>query len=131
MKSFNLTDRFVVLSPDKVATTVLNSPTVYEDLDRDFGSFKGHELIALHTFEEDWPSWEVHPNGDETVVLLSGAATFVIKQGDAVREVHMSNPGDAVIVPRGAWHTARVAEKTSMLFVTPGEGTLNEFNKAG
>ena len=131
MKSFNLAERFVVLSPAKVATTVLNSPTVYEDLDRDFGSFKGHELIALHTFEEDWPSWEVHPNGDEIVVLLSGAATFVVKHGDVSREVHMSNPGDAVIVPQGAWHTAKIVGKTSMLFITPGEGTLNDFNKAG
>lgn len=128
MNSFNLANRFVVLSPDKIATTVLNSPTVYEDLDRDFGSFQGHELIALHTFEEDWPSWEVHPNGDETVVLLSGAATFFIKQGDVAREVRMNNPGDAVIVPRGAWHTAKIAGKTSMLFITPGEGTLNNDN---
>ncbi len=131
MKSFNIANRFVVLSPDKVATTVLNSPTVYEDLERDFGSFKGHELIALHTFEEDWPSWEMHPNGDETVVLLSGAATFVVKHGDVSREIRMDNPGDTVIVPRGTWHTAKIAGKTSMLFITPGEGTLNEYNKAG
>lgn len=131
MKSFNIANRFVVLSPDKVATTVLNSPTVYEDLERDFGSFKGHELIALHTFEEDWPSWEIHPNGDETVVLLSGAATFVVKHGDVSREIRMDNPGDTVIVPRGAWHTAKIAEKTRMLFITPGEGTLNDYNKAG
>ena len=47
MKSFNLANRFVVLSPDKVATTVLNSPTVYEDLDRDFGSFKSELLRAV------------------------------------------------------------------------------------
>jgi mannose-6-phosphate isomerase-like protein (cupin superfamily) len=131
MKSFNIANRFVVLSPDKVATTVLNSPTVYEDLERDFGSFKAHELIALHTFEEDWPSWEMHPNGDETVVLLCGSATFVVKHGDASREIRMDNPGDTVIVPRGAWHTAKIAGTTSMLFITPGEGTLNDYNEAG
>jgi quercetin dioxygenase-like cupin family protein len=43
----------------------------------------------------------------------------------------MDNPGDTVIVPRGAWHTAKIAGTTSMLFITPGEGTLNNYNEAG
>ena len=29
------------------------------------------------------------------------------------------------IVPRNTWHTARVTSPTTMLFITPGEGTLN------
>ena len=128
MESFNIADEFVVLSPDKVAITVANSPTVYQDLERDFGNFKGHEIIALHEFDEDWPSWEVHPNGDETVVLLSGSATFIVKQNGKNHEVGMSKSGDSVIVPRGAWHTAKISEPTRMLFVTPGEGTLNEYD---
>jgi quercetin dioxygenase-like cupin family protein len=37
----------------------------------------------------------------------------------------LSRPGAFVVVPRGAWHTARIAEATTMLFVTPGEGTEN------
>ena len=130
MESFNIADEFVVLSPDKVAITVVNSPTVYQELERDFGNFRGHELIALHEFNEDWPSWEVHPNGDETVVLLSGSATFVIKLGGTDHDVGLSKAGDTVIVPRGTWHTARISEPTRMLFVTPGEGTLNEYDTA-
>jgi mannose-6-phosphate isomerase-like protein (cupin superfamily) len=130
MKSFNIADEFVVLSPDKVAYTVVNSPTVYQDLAREFGDFKGHEIIALHEFHEDWSSWEVHPNGDETVVLLSGSATFVIKLGGSDHEVTLNKPGDTVIVPTAAWHTARITEPTNMLFITPGEGTLNEYDTA-
>jgi mannose-6-phosphate isomerase-like protein (cupin superfamily) len=126
---FNLAETFVVLTPDKVAGTVLNTPTVFEDLDRAYGNFKNHELIALFEFREDWPSWEIHPNGDEIVVLLSGSATFVLKLADGKREIALSEPGDSVIVPRGVWHTARIDAPAKMLFITPGEGTLNEYDK--
>lgn len=30
-----------------------------------------------------------------------------------------------VVVPRGTWHTAKVHAATTMLFITPGEGTEN------
>ena len=39
--------------------------------------------------------------------------------------VRVSEPGTYVVVPKGAWHTARPHAATTMLFVTPGEGTLN------
>ena len=129
MDTFNLADVFVVLTPDKAAETVKNTPTMFEELDSTYGDFKHHELIALFEFQEDWPSWEIHPNGDEVVVLLSGSATFVVKLDDDKREVRLSRPGDSVIVPRGAWHTARIDVPTKLLFITPGEGTLNEFDK--
>lgn len=126
MKSFNIANEFVVLTPDKLVRTVVNSPTVYQELERNFGNFKGHELIALHEFQQDWPSWEIHPNGDETVVLLSGSAAFIVELENTEHEITLDKPGDAVVVPMGAWHTARISEPTRMLFITPGEGTLNK-----
>jgi mannose-6-phosphate isomerase-like protein (cupin superfamily) len=126
---FNLAEEFVVLTPDKVAGTVTNTPAVFEELDRLYGDFKNHELIALFEFQQDWPSWEIHPNGDEVVVLLAGSATFVLRLEDGKREIVLRGPGDSVIVPRGVWHTARIDTPTRMLFITPGEGTLNEYDK--
>jgi oxalate decarboxylase/phosphoglucose isomerase-like protein (cupin superfamily) len=68
----------------------------------------------------------MHPAGDEVVVLLSGAAEMVLDRGDGKETVSLRQPGSFVIVPKGTWHTARIAEPTSMLFVTPGEGTQNK-----
>jgi len=130
MNKFDLAREFVVLTPDKVADTVVNSPTVFQDLDRDYGDFRHHELIAIFAFEQDWPSWEMHPQGDEVVVLVSGSATLVLQLEDGKREIALDRPGESVIVPRGVWHTARIATPTRMLFITPGEGTLNEYDKA-
>ena len=44
-----------------------------------------------------------------------------------LREEHvqLNTPGEFVMVPRGVWHTARIATRASMLFITPGEGTEN------
>ena len=123
----NLSSTFVVMAPDQSATKVPVTPTVYEDLDRTFGDFKGHSLVAMHTFESDWPSWEIHPKGDEIVALVSGKAEMVFekREGKSEKRFVLEKPGDFIVVPRGTWHTAKISSRTVLMFVTPGEGTEN------
>jgi mannose-6-phosphate isomerase-like protein (cupin superfamily) len=121
----DLSSTFVVLGPGQGAEPVEVTPTIYQDLDARFGGFKGHTLVARYEFAMDWPTWEVHPQGDEVVVLMSGRADMVLDERGAHRTVRLSRPGEFVIVPRGTWHTARISTPTSMLFITPGEGTEN------
>lgn len=125
MEPFDIAQEFVVLSPDKKATTVALTPDLYQRLDVEFGDFKGHELIACHEFSGNWPSWEIHPNGDEIVVLMEGAATFLLETEGGQRAVDLSRAGQYVVVPRGVWHTAHIREHARLLFITPGEGTEN------
>ncbi len=124
----NLSSTFVVTAPDQSATKVPVTPTVYADLDRNFGDFKGHCLIAMYTFDSDWPTWEIHPKGDELVTLVSGKAEMIFEKQEASVEKHvvLEKPWDFVIVPRGTWHTAKIATRTVLMFVTPGEGTENK-----
>lgn len=124
MKS--LFDTYVVVGPGFAATEVPVSPGVFEELDRRFDDFRGHQLVSAFRFEADWPTWEMHPEGDEVVVLMSGRAEMVLDREGRHEAVTLSEPGQHVLVPRGTWHTARIAEATTMLFVTPGEGTRNE-----
>src|SRR6185437_10637901 len=42
---------------------------------------------------------------------------------DGAERVVPLRPGQAVVNPRNVWHTARVHEPGSALFITPGEGT--------
>lgn len=96
----------------------------WEKLGRgEFGDFHNEYLVTSHVFNQDWTSWEMHPNGDEIVCLIEGAVTFVLEQDGAHRELHLDRTGELVIVPRGTWHTARVGEPSRMLFITAGEGT--------
>ena len=119
----NLASTFAVLRPDLGVTPVPVTPTVFEELDRQFASFKGHVLVSIFEFDKDWPTWERHPAGDEIVCLLSGRATFLLEDG---RRIELGEPGGFVIVPKGMWHTAKTTVPTKMVFVTPGEGTENK-----
>jgi oxalate decarboxylase/phosphoglucose isomerase-like protein (cupin superfamily) len=67
--------------------------------------------------------WEMHPNGDEVVCLLSGSATFLLEKAGGTEEIALNKSGTYVLVPRGTWHTANTQAPCRMLFITPGEGT--------
>lgn len=121
----NLASTFVVVSPALQAAAIPVTDTIWADLDRQFAGFAGHTLISSFSFEDDWPTWEVHPHGDEVVCLLSGKADMVMATGSGEQTVRLDRPGEFLIVPRGTWHTAKVHAPTTMLFITPGEGTEN------
>ena len=121
----DLTQTRLVLGPGGDATPKAVSPSFYEELDKDFDGFRGHVLIAEHTFDGPWPTWEVHPMGDELVYLLEGDVDFVFWIDGAEVPLRVDQPGSYVVVPKGTWHTARPRKLTRLLFVTPGEGTLN------
>lgn len=88
-----------------------------------YGDFHNEYLVSTSRFEHDWPAWEQHPNGDEIVILLKGAVDFLLETPDGLRKVEIREPGAYAFVPKGTWHTANPLEPTTMLFITPGEGT--------
>ena len=114
-----------VFTPSGDIRTVPVTPSFYEDLDTRFDGFRGHALVQRYTFAEPWPTWEMHPHGDELVYLLAGDTDFLLWRDGVEHRVHISSAHDFLVVPRGTWHTARPRTMTSLLFVTPGEGTLN------
>ena len=82
-------------------------------------------LVSLYTFSECWSSWEMHPNGDEVVVCVSGAMTLHQEFPDGTRKTVAIGPGKYVINPPGVWHTADVEGEATALFVPAGLGTPN------
>ena len=79
-------------------------------------------LISEYAFTEDWPTWEMHPEGDEFVYLLSGAVELLLERDGSIEHIAVEGTG-AVVVPRGVWHTAKVRTPSRMLHVTRGAGT--------
>lgn len=65
---------------------------------------------------------EMHPDGDELLVLLSGRITVVLEDSDPPRRVRL-DPGRGLIVPQGVWHRVLVEEPCELLHVTPGPGS--------
>ena len=120
-----LATNFVVLDDTLGADVIDVAPDLYERLDRDYGNFAGHVLVASHAFDEDWPTWEIHPAGDEMVILVSGDVDLVLAAEDGDDVIRMTEAGTFAIVPRNTWHTARIRRHSVMMFITPGEGTEN------
>lgn len=87
------------------------------------GDFHNEYLVITGSYDKDWPTWEMHPNGDEVVMLLEGSTTLVLEIDGRERLVELSESTVYVVVPRGTWHTSRTRKTCRMLFITPGEGT--------
>jgi mannose-6-phosphate isomerase-like protein (cupin superfamily) len=80
-------------------------------------------LVTQFSFDGEWDSWEMHPEGDELGVLLSGSVDLILDQGGQERTVELRAPGAFAVIPRGAWHRARALASSAMVFVTAGRGT--------
>lgn len=114
----------VRLRGDGSAEVLRADDTFWERLGAgDLGSFRGEYLVSCHAFDSGWPIWEMHPNGDEIVCLISGQVTFVLENGAGSEEVVLKDAGAFLVVPRGTWHTARTSTPTRLLFITAGEAT--------
>jgi len=124
-QALRLASNFVILNDRFKADTVEVTQDLYERLDEEYRDLAGHLLISSYAFDEDWPTWEVHPAGDEFVILVSGDADLVLagKEGDDT--IRLTEPGTFAIVPQDTWHTARIRSHSVMMFITPGEGTVN------
>ena len=107
------------------------TPTFFQELVRDH-ELSGSSLISTFSFDEPWGVWEMHPRGDEFIFLISGDTDITLHDGERVTgRLRVQVPGDYVVVPKGAWHTAHPHAPTSMLFVTPGDGTVNAERPGG
>lgn len=123
---FSLSDQSVHLGLG--ATVVVQEPfdgmAWYERYGERHGS-DGPEgrLVSMHTFTEDWDSWEVHPVGEELVLCVDGRLRLH-QELDGETTTVTIGAGEAVVNPPGAWHTADVLEGPARaLFITAGEGT--------
>ena len=80
-------------------------------------------LVSMFTFAEDWPSWEVHPNGAEVVLCTSGEMTLHQEVPDGRTAKVTIGPGEYAINLPGVWHTADVGGEATGVFITSGIGT--------
>lgn len=125
-EAFDLTSTFVHLGLGSVAFELPGfqwTPEYLEEYAKRV-EIDGEEgrLVAVTPHREDWTSWERHPGGDELVVVLAGRVTVVQELDDSLHKIEVG-VGQAIITPRGVWHTADVQAPGVALYVTPGLGT--------
>lgn len=86
-------------------------------------SLSGRLTLVLE-MTTDAGHWEMHPNGDELVVLITGSVDFVYEDSaGALVRVELREGHRAFLVPQGLWHRFEVKAPGLCLFATAGEGT--------
>ena len=113
---------YVHLAADGKSTELPGGDAFWSLPDAEIDKFGRGWLVAEFSFDADWPNWEMHPDADEFVYLLSGSADLLLERPDGTQTVALRERG-AELVPRGVWHTATVHSPSVMLHVTMGSGT--------
>lgn len=73
--------------------------------------------INLAKFSGEGP-WERHPNGDEIVQVVEGAATLHIMLEDGPQSFAIG-AGTVVVVPQGRWHRFVAPDGVALMTTTP------------
>lgn len=118
---FDLTSTYVHLRPDGGAAPIAVDERFWATI-ADRRELDEGYLVTRGRSTEDWPHWEVHPEGEELVVVLSGRIDLQLDDERRQWTVPL-RAGQAWINPRGVWHRALVREPADMLFITAGRGT--------
>lgn len=126
MSAFDLAKNPIHLGLD---ATAVQEPVFTGDMGWYGGYIERHSddgkegrLVTMHTFSESWDSWEMHPQGHEAVVCITGAITLVQEIDGAHVETDLV-AGQAAINEPGVWHTANVDTAATVMFITAGMGT--------
>ena len=80
-------------------------------------------LVSMHSFSGPWDVWEMHPNGSEVVVCVSGSITLLQESEDGSRVSIPLEAGQYAINAPGVWHSADIDGEATALFITAGMGT--------
>lgn len=80
-------------------------------------------LLSRYRMDRSPDHWEMHPEGDEMLILQSGRMEILLENEPGnVRSVALS-AGETCLVPKGVWHTQKVLEPSQLLAITFGRGT--------
>jgi len=120
--AFNPTTTFVHLEPDGRAEPIPVTPQFWDDLTTGRRAADGW-LVTRTSSLTDWTQWEMHPAGEEVILLTAGIADIVLEAQSSEEGVRLTVEQPMLIVPRGIWHTARVVEPATMTFITFGKDT--------
>ncbi len=120
--SFKPEDLCVYLAADGRGQTTPGGEPFWSLPPAEMAKYEHGWLVSEFSCSEDWHNWEMHPQAEEFVYLLSGDIEFLQETPSGTAATRVTGRG-AVLVPRGVWHTARVFAPSRMLFVTMGAGT--------
>lgn len=122
-RGLDLQHTYVVLRDGGSTETLDYTPDFWDTADQR-EELRSGRLVAVFPYVEDWPSWRMHSQADELLVLLSGVVDLVLDTEHGPETISLRG-NEACLVPAGTWHRAIVHEPGTVLQLTRGQGTLH------
>ena len=120
--ALDLSRSYVSIGEDGLAEAVAVTPQFWEELTTGRRSV-GQWLLGAAQSQQSAPHWDLHPDGECIIILLSGSIDVTMQVGDDEHVVELRETGDACLVPRGVWHRQVLHEPSRRIFLTEGAGT--------
>lgn len=120
--AFDLIRTYAQLRDDGSALVTEGGDAFWSTLDSR-PELHGGRLLGATAQTGDWPHWEMHPTGDEILILMSGAFALQIERADGAIDTIEMCAGSTCVVPKGLWHRGLAREPGRLVFITPGAGT--------
>jgi mannose-6-phosphate isomerase-like protein (cupin superfamily) len=124
----SLLDNCVYLAMDGSMRSHRKTAEFYGNAGKNPAMKDGRVLALYHANgpqDVHYPVWEMHPEGDELLILVLGSLSVEFREGETARTAPLP-PQAAFIVPAGIWHRIIVNEPSVLLAVTPRHNTLHE-----
>jgi mannose-6-phosphate isomerase-like protein (cupin superfamily) len=120
--AFDLMSTYAQLREDGTALVIEGGNAFWSSL-ASRPELHGGRLLGATAQTKDWPHWEMHPAGDEILILMSGAFGLQVEHADGRVETIEMRAGSTCVVPKGLWHRGMAREPGELVFITPGAGT--------
>jgi len=127
---FKLNETCALLQDGGAAPLIVTDASFWRDLMSEKPTSPGAALVAagsgwlvgVYSIAEDAGAWEMHPSGDELLVMLTGEMGVVLQGAEGEVTVTLA-AGHACLVPRGTWHRQVVGRPGEYLGATYGKET--------
>jgi mannose-6-phosphate isomerase-like protein (cupin superfamily) len=120
-RSFALTENCVHLAGDGRMRPVASRRRILPGLSD--GSVLALSRV-ISPADVHYPVWEMHPGGDELLLLTSGVLSVEVREDGAERIVPL-RPEAAFIVAAGVWHRLIVHQPSQLMAITPRHNTVH------
>jgi mannose-6-phosphate isomerase-like protein (cupin superfamily) len=120
--AFALDRTYLQLADDLRAHTIPVGDDFWERIDERTELHAGRLLCMFEIPRGEGDHSEMHPAGDEILIITAGAVEIVLEEPRGARTIELT-AGRAFVMPRGTWHHFRSARGGTMIAITPGAGT--------
>ncbi|WP_051980665.1 hypothetical protein [Burkholderia sp. 9120] len=126
--ALHLNDTCIFLARDGTVRSYAKTAETLRKSGSDPELTDGRMLAMFHVSsprDVHYPTWEMHPDGDELLILASGSLSVEVRDGKTICSARLPSQA-AFVVPAAQWHRLIVHEPSVLIAITPRRNTVHQ-----